>query len=159
MLGALEKKMATNGLDLLGFARELVQGWSDGSIKLYVIFKSLNYREENHRVFLDGAYIPLVSDGDRKHHVCAFVRKKEGKIVMVIVPRFVTHFIKSTDQYPLGRELWGSSSIVIPEEIPDDEFRNIFTGETASVVQRNDQRVLIVGEVFANFPVAMLEAI
>ena len=159
MLQALKKKMATKRLDLPGFARELIQGWSDSSIKLYVIFKSLNYRKENHRLFLEGGYIPLVCDGDRKDLVCAFARRGEGKVVLVIVPGFVTHLIKSTDQYPLGREIWGGSSILIPEEIPDDEFRNIFTGETTSVVQQNGQKRLILGEVFAYFPVAMLEAL
>jgi (1->4)-alpha-D-glucan 1-alpha-D-glucosylmutase len=159
MLQALKKKMAIKRLDLPGFARELVQGWRNSSIKLYVIFRSLNYRKENHRLFLEGGYIPLVSNGDRQDLFCAFARRGEGKVVLVIVPRFLTHLIKSTDQYPLGREIWGGSSILIPEEIPEDEFRNIFTGETTSVVQRNGQKMLVLGDVFAHFPIAMLEAL
>jgi (1->4)-alpha-D-glucan 1-alpha-D-glucosylmutase len=157
MLEALKNKMATNGLDLRGFARELVQGWSDGSIKLYVIFKSLNYRKENHRLFLDGAYIPLVSDGERKDHVCAFARRGLGKVVLIIVPRFVTRLIKSMDELPLGSEVWRNSWILLPDEAPGSNFQNIFTGETVSAVEREGKVVLALDQVFANFPVAMLE--
>jgi (1->4)-alpha-D-glucan 1-alpha-D-glucosylmutase len=122
------------------------------------MFKSLNYRKENLRLFLEGEYIPLVSDGDRKDLVCAFARRGEGKVVLVIVPRFLTHLIKSTDQYPLGREIWGGSTIVIPEEIPINQFRNIFTEEAVKVMEKDTKRVLMLSEVFTSIPVAMLES-
>jgi (1->4)-alpha-D-glucan 1-alpha-D-glucosylmutase len=157
MLQVLKNKMATNGLDLRGFARELVQGWSDGSIKLYVIFKSLNYRKENHQLFKNGTYIPLVSDGSLKEHVCAYARMKGGKVVLVIVPNLLTRLMQ-IDEMPFGKEIWGDSSIVIPKEIAGNKFRNIFTEETVRVVEQDAKRVLTLGEVFANFSVAMLES-
>ncbi len=158
MLQVLKNKMATNGLDLRGFARELVQGWSDGSIKLYVISKSLNYRKENYQLFMDGTYIPLMGDGDLKEHICAFARRAQGKVLLVIVPRFLTHLAKSTDKLPSAKELWGNSSIVIPEEIAGNKFRNIFTEETVRTVTRDGKIVLMLSDIFASFPVAMLES-
>jgi (1->4)-alpha-D-glucan 1-alpha-D-glucosylmutase len=158
MLRVLEKKMATHGSDLPGLPRELFQQWENGSIKLYVTFRSLNYRKENHRLFLDGAYIPLVSDGDRKEHVCAFLRKREEKVVLVVVPRFLTRLIQM-DEMPFGKKTWGDSWLVIPPEISAVRFNNIFTGEGIGLAVRDGKAVLALDQVFANFPVAMLEAI
>jgi (1->4)-alpha-D-glucan 1-alpha-D-glucosylmutase len=39
MLKALKKKMGTGGIGLTGLAKELLQNWRDGRIKLYLIFK------------------------------------------------------------------------------------------------------------------------
>ncbi len=159
MLKVLKKKMAAYGSDLPGFASELFRQWENGSIKLYVIYRSLNYRKENRQLFENGTYIPLVSDGSLKEHVCAYARQGDGKVVLVIVPRFLTCIIKGMDELPLGKKRWEDSSIVIPEEIAGNKFRNIFTEDTVRVVEQGAKRVLTLGEVFANFSVAMLEAI
>ncbi len=158
MLQVLKKKMATNGLDLPGSARELVQKWSDGSIKLYVTFQSLNYRNQNRPLFMDGGYIPLMSDGDRKEHVCAYARKEGGKVILVVVPRFLTHLIQMNEM-PLGKKTWGDSWLVIPREISAIRLNNIFTGETIELIERDGKAVLALDQVFGNFPVAMLEAL
>ncbi|MGZ3558226.1 MAG: malto-oligosyltrehalose synthase [Thermodesulfobacteriota bacterium] len=158
MLGALKDKMAAYGSDRTGSARELMLEWKDGSIKLYVTFRSLNYRKENYKLFMDGTYAPLWSDGNFKDHVCAFARQGGGKVVLVIVPRFMAH-LTQVDETPLGRKVWGESSITMPGEIVAERFSNIFTGETVDITGRNGQKRLMLDQVFANFPVAMLEAI
>jgi (1->4)-alpha-D-glucan 1-alpha-D-glucosylmutase len=158
MLKALKEKMVTYGPDLPGFARNLVQKWGDGSIKLYVIYKSLNYRKENRRLFTDGAYIPLMGDGDHKEHICAFARKEERKVLLVVIPRFLTHLMQM-DEMPFGKNTWGDSRLVISPEISALRFSNLFTGETLGLVERDGKAVLPLDQIFANFPVAMLEAI
>ena len=100
----------------------------------------------------------MVSDGDRKDHVCAFARKEEAKTVLVIVPRFLTHLIQM-DEMPFGREIWGDSWVVIPPEISAVRFNNIFTDETIGLVERDGKGALALEQVFANLPVAMLEAL
>jgi (1->4)-alpha-D-glucan 1-alpha-D-glucosylmutase len=158
MLGILKEKMVIYGPDLPGFAHNLVQKWGDGFIKLYVIYKSLNYRKENSQLFMEGAYIPLMSDGDRKDHVCAFARKGEAKTVLVIVPRFLTSLIQ-VDELPFGNTTWEDSWLVMPREIAAVRFSNIFTDETIGLVERDGKAALSLDQVFANFPVALLEAL
>ena len=158
MLEALKEKMAARGPDLTGLTRELVLGWTDGSIKLYLTFRALHYRKQNHKLFMDGAYIPLWGDGDLKDHVCAFARQGQGKVVLVVVPRFLSRLTQA-DETPLGMEVWGDSSITMPSEIVEERFRNIFTGEMVDTTDRDGKSKLILGQVFANFPVAMLEAV
>jgi (1->4)-alpha-D-glucan 1-alpha-D-glucosylmutase len=158
MLGALEDKMAAYGADRIGFARELMLKWMDGTIKLYVTFRSLNYRKENYKLFMDGTYTPLYGEGNLKDRVCAFARQGEGKIVLVIVPRFLAD-LTQTDEPPLGRKVWRESSITVPSEIVEERFRNIFTGEIVDATESDGKNRLVLGQVFANFPVALLEAI
>jgi (1->4)-alpha-D-glucan 1-alpha-D-glucosylmutase len=159
LLKALKEKMAMGGADLRGFARGLLQDWGNGSVKLYVTFKSLNYRKENRRLFMDGAYLPLQGEGEFKEHICAFARRAVGKVVLVIVPRFLARLVKSADELPLGHKVWGDSRVVIPGEILAVKFKNILTGEAMALVEQDGKAALALDQVFANFPVAMLEAI
>jgi (1->4)-alpha-D-glucan 1-alpha-D-glucosylmutase len=159
LLTALKKKIEIPGADLKEFARDLIRGWKDGTPKLYVIYKALNYRKENHLLFRDGSYVPLESEGNLKEYVCAFARQKEGKTVLVIVPRFLTHLIRDTDDVPLGERVWEESWVVPPKEINGGTFRNLFTDEIIEEVRRNGEGLLSLGKVFANFPVAMLEKV
>jgi (1->4)-alpha-D-glucan 1-alpha-D-glucosylmutase len=158
MLKTLKEKMAMFGSNLPGFARGLLQDWGNGSIKLYVTFRSLNYRKENRQLFTDGAYLPLSGEGDLKEHLCAFARSGEGKVVLVVVPRFLTRLVKSADESPLGHKVWGDSWLVLPPQIPAVSFNSIFTAETIGTVERDGRTGLALDRVFANFPVAMLEA-
>lgn len=157
MLEALQKQMTAYGPDRTGLTRKLILEWTDGSIKLYVTFKSLMYRKENGELFSEGSYVPLWGDGMLKDHICAFARRREEKAVLVIVPRFLTHLNQERDGNPFGNPMWGESWVVVTEETPGDYFHNILTDEKVEVVERNGKRALTLDQVFANFPVAMLE--
>ena len=158
MLGALKEKMAAYGSDFPGFARELLLEWSDGSIKLYVTFKSLNYRKKNRELFMDGDYTPLMGDGTLKDHICAFARQEKNKAVLVVVPRFLTR-LTQIGEMPLGKKTWGDSWLMMPGEMSANQFRNIFTGEILGSVEQDGGTGIALDQVFANFPVALLEAI
>jgi (1->4)-alpha-D-glucan 1-alpha-D-glucosylmutase len=158
MLEELKRKITRSGSDLLVFLRGLLQNWRDGSIKLYVTFKALNYRKEHSLLFGEGAYLPIISEGTRKDHVCAFARQKGEEGVLVVVPRFLARLVKAGE--PLGEEIWTGSQIVIPEEVSaGGQFRNVFTNEVIETLVQDGKRILILGDVFRTFPVAMLETI
>jgi (1->4)-alpha-D-glucan 1-alpha-D-glucosylmutase len=159
MLGILKEKIEKAGFGLRGFCRELLRNWEDGMIKLYVTFKALNDRRKNSQVFKEGDYVPLMAHGELKEHVCAFARQKEARVVLVIVPRFLAPLIQDIDEGPLGEKAWGNSVLIIPREIEGKEFNNIFTSETINTIERDGKGALALHEVFADFPVAMLERV
>ena len=159
LLATLKRRIQESGRDLHESVRSLLHEWKDGSPKLYVTFKALNYRRQNPLLFLEGSYVSLGAEGDLKEHVCAFARQKEERIVLVIVPRFLACLLEDTQAMPLGKETWGDSGIILPGEISGRRFRNIFTGETVGKVSRNGEGLLPLSEVFASFPVAMLEQV
>ena len=80
----LKRRMAATSR--VGLARELVRTWQNGVIKLYVTVTALNYRREMKLLFKDGAYLPLDAQGRRKENVCAFARRKEGRVALTVVP-------------------------------------------------------------------------
>jgi (1->4)-alpha-D-glucan 1-alpha-D-glucosylmutase len=158
-LAELKKRMEMAGSSLAEFARALIREWRDGSIKLYVTLKTLHFRRENHLLFQEGSYVPLAGSGDLKEHLCAFARRRDEEVVLVLVPRFLTRLVRNPDEMPLGESVWGDSSVILPVEIPGKTFRNIFTGETLQRIEKNGEGTLSLREVFSNFPVAMLEKI
>ena len=157
ILTGLKKRMKKDASRRVSLARGLLRTWQDGAIKLYVTFMSLNYRKKNHLLFEDGGYLPIIADGSLKENVCAFARFVEDKAALVVVPRFLTRPLKSVKEKPFGECVWTDTGIVIPDEIPGNTYRNIFTGETITEMKQNGKRRLLLGEVLASFPVALLE--
>ena len=100
--------------------------------------------------------MPLTGDGPLAEHVCAFARRGELDTVLVIAPRFLTCLARSVKDPPLGQKVWEGSRVVLSETTPGSRFTNIFTGETIRAAKQHEKRILSLGEVFANFPVALL---
>ena len=139
-------------------AREVSVDRADGRVKLYLTYKALNWRRENKLLFITGAYIPLMSMGDHKDHICAFARSSEHGTVLVIVPRFISGLVQTIDRTTPWEIIWDKTSIIITDEIAADNYRNIFTDEKISVIRQSGERLLALGTVFSSFPVAMLSA-
>jgi (1->4)-alpha-D-glucan 1-alpha-D-glucosylmutase len=158
-LAELKKRVEKTRSSLPDLARDLVKEWRDGSIKLYVTLKALHFRRENHLLFQEGSYVPLVGSGDLKEHMCAFARRRGEEVVLVAVPRFLTRLVNHPDEMPFGESVWDDTSVLIPAEIPGKIFRNIFTGQKLQRIENSGEGGLPLREVFSNFPVAMLEKI
>ncbi|MDP9347822.1 MAG: malto-oligosyltrehalose synthase, partial [Gemmatimonadota bacterium] len=67
LLAELRGRMENDSLEEL--ARELVEEWEDGRIKLYVTHRALALRAALPDLFRDGEHLPLVSAGERVGHV------------------------------------------------------------------------------------------
>jgi (1->4)-alpha-D-glucan 1-alpha-D-glucosylmutase len=155
MLRQLKKREAEIGP--LALAGELISESMGGRIKLFLTYKALGYRYNNHLLFMQGAYIPVESGGPGKDHVCSFARSNANKAVLVIVPRFVSGLIQSINEAPLGDKIWEETCTIIPHEISADRFRDVFTGEKVAVSRQYGERILNMSEVLKHFPFAMLE--
>jgi (1->4)-alpha-D-glucan 1-alpha-D-glucosylmutase len=154
-----ELKRRESELGSMKLAKELTFNKDDGMIKLYLIYKALNYRKAHSKLFEIGEYIPLESMGERANNICAFVRRIGNIRTIVVVPRFLTKLISGPDGLPLGKEIWKDSFIVIPFADVGAKYRNIFTGEIVSIMSHKEAIVLFLSEMFMNFPVALMEKI
>jgi (1->4)-alpha-D-glucan 1-alpha-D-glucosylmutase len=159
MLGALREKEARAGQNVASLAKELLGGWQDGYIKLYVTTRALTFRKEHKALFMNGAYIPLMCEDERKDHICAFARRDGDEAVLIFAPRFVASLMNFSRELPLGEEVWGKAEILLPEEIPGDMFFNVFTGEMVKAGGEPGKRTLPLAGILSGFPVAMLEPI
>ena len=137
MLKKLKTSAERGSLDLGTMLRRMF----DGRVKLFVTWRGLDLRKRQAELFRRGDYRRLRSESP---NVVAFSR---GNDVIVAAPRLTTQLVKAGVQ-PLG-DVWGSTTI---SGAPEGTFRNIFTGETIEIA--GETRL---ADVFAKFPVAMLE--
>lgn len=158
-LAELRKRLKAAGKDLTETAGELLGEWREGTPKLFIIYKALQFRREHSQLFREGTYLPLAVEGDFKDHVCAFARQKGGQAVLVVAPRFLSRLIKAPGEKALGEAVWKGTRVTVPKEIETNRFRDLFTGEVVETIRENGERALPLGRLLAFFPVAMLESI
>ncbi|MEW6068667.1 MAG: malto-oligosyltrehalose synthase [Nitrospirota bacterium] len=158
MLETIKKRESE--VPLVRLAREFTINKENGIIKLFIIYKALNYRKENIELFERGEYLPLEIMGDKADNVCAFARRMGNKRIIIAVPRFLTRLIsRATDELPFGKTVWKESFIIIPFAEPDARYYNVFTGEIVTAQNYSNATVAPLSGIFLNFPVAILERI
>jgi (1->4)-alpha-D-glucan 1-alpha-D-glucosylmutase len=111
--------------------REIWERRDDALPKIWLIQNTLALRAKYPDIF-EGSYEPLGAQGERANHVIAFIR---GGGVITIVPRFVLEL----------KGDWADTTL----ELPAGVWHHEFTGETFA-------GNLVAGELFKNFPVALL---
>jgi (1->4)-alpha-D-glucan 1-alpha-D-glucosylmutase len=139
-------------------ARELTQNAVDGRIKMYLIHKALEHRGANRGTYDSGEYVPFSIKGPKAENVCAFMRRANGALAIVAVPRFPSRLIPGPGAAPLGNEVWEDTALVMPADLPG-AYRNVFTGEISTVTAENGEAGLRCADIFAGFPAALLEPV
>jgi (1->4)-alpha-D-glucan 1-alpha-D-glucosylmutase len=154
LLDEIEKRSKQDPLRL---ARELVQNWHDGRIKLYLIWRILNLRRKYPRVFLDGQFLPMKTSGGRKVNLIAYARRRGNTWIMTIVPRWLA---RSKARPALGNlhSFWRGSHIALPGNAPQS-WLNVLTGETVKTGRVRRVATLSLRDVFKNLPVAVLSGV
>ncbi len=153
MLEELREREA--GGEPLELARDLLENKEDGRIKLYLTFKALNFRKEKKELFLSGDYAPLYAAGEQARRAVAFERGAQGASAITVVPRLVSGII-SGEEDPVG-DVWRGTFLLLPPDKEGALYRDVFTGRTLRAGAHEGRAALELSEVFAGFPVALLE--
>ncbi len=135
--------------DILGLVQNLTQTWQDGRIKLFLIARALQTRNQYLQVFQKGEYIPLEVSGAYHEHVVAFARQYEQTVAIAIVPRFLTGLIEP-GAFPCGEAVWKDTRLELPSGLRDI-WQNKLTEQSLPAGD-----TLSVGQALAHFPVALL---
>jgi (1->4)-alpha-D-glucan 1-alpha-D-glucosylmutase len=149
------KKREKESLQLL--LLDLLTHWEDGRVKLFLIYKALNFRRRQKELFQNGSYVPLAVSGTAASRVCAFARRDGAAWTVVAVPRFPTG-VFAADDAPLGRQgAWEDTALELPGDSPA-AWSHLFTRETLSARRTADgKKYLYLKDLFCDFPVALLE--
>jgi (1->4)-alpha-D-glucan 1-alpha-D-glucosylmutase len=145
MLDELKRREGQALPKLLG---ELAAKWQDGRIKLYLTYKALTFRRAHAALFLDGEYLPI----EAGEHICAFARRLRGEWAVAAAPRFMASHARARGAL-LPPRVWGDAVLKLPAEAPR-RWTNVFTNEGLAA---NAKGALRAADVFARFPVALLE--
>ena len=133
-------------------ARDLLARMEDGRVKLFVTWKALAARRSHRALFARGTYLPLEAKGTHAQRLCAFARGGGESAAVLVTPRLAAGLADASGRPVLGREPWRDTRVNLPVELAG-AYRNVFTSE---IVASDETATLAAGEVFANFPVALL---
>lgn len=133
---------------------ELLENREDGRIKLYLIYRCLNYRKSHREPFEKGDYHALEAQGPQARHLCAFARRSNSKGVIAAVPRLLAT-LSSEAQVPIGQKVWGETCLVLPHGT-GARYRNVLTDQEVVAEERHGVLVLPAARLFQTVPVALL---
>jgi len=156
MLASLQRLMENDAVPMASRLRELLDNASDGRVKMYVMWRSLILRREQPEVFLHGAYLPLDVAGPAKEHLCAFARIHGEHVVVAAVPRLTATLLrKDASRWPLDREVWQETAVVLPQRFKKYRFVDRLSGEVVEAGPGQGGR-LLAADLFRSLPVALL---
>lgn len=158
MLRVLRARMAEVGEDRRGLVQELLTHKEDGYIKLYVITLALNCRRTHHGLFASGSSLPAQVLGAKCRHVFGFSRCQGDCAAIVVVPRLIAGLLAETHEAPLGEAVWQDTQLLVPGIDPRWHWRNVLTGEPVVFTVDSGQPMLVLAELLAHCPVALLVA-
>ena len=126
---------------------ELLRGWPDGRIKMFLTQRVLRFRREHAELFRRGEYLPIHASGMFAESCISFARRQTDKWIAVIAPRLSSRVGFS----PIG-ERWKDTAIEFPESFSLEKAHDLFTCRSVSL--KNQQAKL--ADAFSIFPFAVI---
>jgi (1->4)-alpha-D-glucan 1-alpha-D-glucosylmutase len=145
MLETISSRFANDRGNLL---RNLLSRPEDGMIKLFVIWRALQARRQQRRLFEQGGCAPLRFSGEHRDRALGLIRSLGGNAAVAVLPRHA-HPLCGQREFPMG-ECWGDTTGRMPEAL-SGEFVDAFTGERFALEGEFQFK-----EVLARFPIALL---
>lgn len=88
-------------------------------LKMYLLYRGLYARRESEELFLKATYIPVKCEGEKHHHIIAYIRQEGGFCTLVISGRFLLGYQDSS--------FWKDTYIFIPQDLVGITLTNIYT--------------------------------
>jgi len=137
------------------YARTLLANMDNGLVKLYLTQRTLSIRKKEVEIFQHGDYTPLSADGQRGENIVAFARERQGRTVIVAVPRLCATLLGEDFESPCAKTLWGDTKLGLPLK-ETGCYHHVFTGECIPVDREDGFPFISAAKLFWNFPVALL---
>ncbi|CAH9018469.1 malto-oligosyltrehalose synthase [Candidatus Nitrosacidococcus sp. I8] len=141
---------------LCTYAYDLLKNREDGRLKLFLIWKVLNFRSKYSQLFENGEYMPLSIQGEKADHLCAFLRKNENQVAIIIASRWFSILGSDDNGLPLGESCWQNTQVEIPEIEKCNIFRNILTDQEVEITSGLRKFYINSSQIFTHFPLALL---
>jgi (1->4)-alpha-D-glucan 1-alpha-D-glucosylmutase len=140
----------------VSFAGELFSNWSDGRIKLYLVWKTLGFRREFSELFTDGEFVPADISGERAENVTAFFRIRGDRSALIVAPKWLA--ASEMDRESGERtKFWGNTFLALPENAAE-AWRNVLTSESVIAQKSREHSMVRVADALSQFPVALLSS-
>jgi (1->4)-alpha-D-glucan 1-alpha-D-glucosylmutase len=143
------------------FARALAEDVTDPRCKLFLHVRSLQLRARDPELFERGEYLPLKVTGRRAPHLCAFARRLEGRLAVVMAPRLYLKLMgggateDGRARVPLGAEAWADTAVQLPFGL-EAPLRGELDGAEVAQTRGQDLPEISAAAALQSFPVALL---
>ena len=127
---------------------DLLKNYRDGKIKLYIMNKILNLRNNYSELFLNGKYTPVGTVGKFKNNIISYLRENSKIKLLVVLPRFSTELTKNYE-FPVNNT-WANTAIVLPKSSKKG-WSNIFFDQSIS----HTHNKIKVAELLKNLPLGV----
>lgn len=125
----------------------------DGVVKQQLIQRLLAARSELPQLFSRGNYQPWMARGPASRHVLAFTRRHGDALLLVAVPRHCMRWTRQQSAPRVPQEAWLDTWLPIPQI--RWRYTDLLGGRP---VPSTDQGEWFVGDLFAEWPVAVMYA-
>jgi (1->4)-alpha-D-glucan 1-alpha-D-glucosylmutase len=116
---------------------ELLSGWEDGRIKLYVTHVLLQLRRAFPDLFCSGGYYPLPEEWEESEHMFGFARMLGDQVVLLAVSRKPLSYVDGQSRLTVDPGVWGDRRMPLPAGIPGS-LTNAFSGCPVPVSPEGD---------------------
>jgi (1->4)-alpha-D-glucan 1-alpha-D-glucosylmutase len=137
---------------------EMLEYWEDGRIKFFITARGLRLRRRKPDLFLKGDYLPLRAESNIDKNIIAFSRSYKDDLIIAIVPRLITQVVNDDHPLPVGAESWKTTRLLIPQELGERKYFNLFTGEQVRPIIHGGQKGIFIAEALRTCPVCILVA-
>jgi (1->4)-alpha-D-glucan 1-alpha-D-glucosylmutase len=132
----------------------MVENWTDGRIKQFVIARILAARKKTPEVYAEGDYMPLQTTGPLARHVIAFARVLPGATAITLMCQHPARLLGGERAIAIAKDNWKDTRILMPPDIQSAELVDVLSGAEI----RASGTALEAAQVFAGMPVALLAA-
>jgi (1->4)-alpha-D-glucan 1-alpha-D-glucosylmutase len=161
MIRQLLASLAGEASERMRLARALATDVADPRCKLLVHVGTLQLRRRDPELFERGEYLPLEVTGARAPHLCAFARRLEGRLALVLAPRLYLKLMGSgsavndgTPGLP-GSEVWADTAVQLPSGLCT-ALHSELDGSQVPATAGAGPAAIMAAMALQSFPVALL---
>jgi (1->4)-alpha-D-glucan 1-alpha-D-glucosylmutase len=132
--------------------KSIRETWSEGCVKLFLLWRVLNFRRENEKLFKEGEYLPLSVEGEKAEHICAFARTNGSEAAIVAVPRLSYSLCGGDPRRSDAGAVWANTRLKIKLGGTLASAQNAITGEQVAI----ENQKVSVACLLKTFPVALV---
>ncbi|MDP1708178.1 MAG: malto-oligosyltrehalose synthase [Gammaproteobacteria bacterium] len=129
----------------------------DGRIKLYLTWKALALRHALPQLFQLGSYQPLAVEGAQAGHVCAYARRHENDVVVIVTTHWFARLLGDSAQHPVAA-VWSDTWIETPAQTAGVDYTDVLSGEIIRSELHEGRTLFAAERLLARFPLALLRA-
>lgn len=133
--------------------KELQQLWNNragAQIKMWLVQRLFQLRNEQPDFFAYGDYIPLKTKGRYKDQVLAFARKHKQDWLVVLVPLHLAAVLHEQEKSDFNFD-WDDTVVLLPKEVKN-EWRDLLRGTAG-----DSKKGILIKHVFRSVPFAILK--